>query len=93
MKKVILITGIALLSLGINSCSDNEQLESGKINACKLMKSEKLLRIHPDSVLLQKEVKNLKMYVKLNRESYASYGMGSNDEFNKEIDEYLQSCK
>ncbi|MCF6183209.1 MAG: hypothetical protein L3J56_01045 [Bacteroidales bacterium] len=93
MKKKIIITAMALLSIGFNSCSDDVQLESGKINACKLKHLRERLEQDPSSKVIQDSIRMYEMFVKINRDLYAGYGAGSNEKFNKEIDEYLKDCE
>lgn len=93
MKKTIIITAMTLLSIGFNSCSDNVQLEGGKINACKLKHLKERLELSPTNKALQDSVKLYESFVRSNRELYAGYGYGSNDKFNKEIDEHLKDCE
>ncbi len=93
MKQIILIIIITILSIGLNSCTDTDSLIDGKYNALKLKHLKLSLEQNPNDKILQDSVKLYEMYVKINRENYASYGMGSNDDFNREIDRYLKTCK
>ena len=93
MKKIIVITSIALLSLGFNSCTDQDSIIDVKNNACKLQHLRKVLDQNPTDKVMQDSVELYEMFVKINRENYVAYGLGSNDEFNKEVAEYLETCE
>ena len=93
MKTTIIITVITLLIVGLSSCTDQDSLIDGKYNAYKLKHLRFFLKQNPTDKGLQDSVKLYEMYLKINKENYASYGMGSKNDFDREIERYLRSCK
>jgi len=87
MKNKIIITTIALFSLALHSCSDQDSIIDGKANACILKHLRESLDKDPSNAVLQDSVNTYEMFVKINRENY-----GDHDAFNKAIDEHLKSC-
>ena len=93
MKTTIITTVIALLIVGFSACTDQNSIIDGQYNAYKLKHFRIFLKQNPTDKELQDSVKLYEMYLKINKENYASYGMGSKGDFEKEIERYLKSCK
>lgn len=83
-----MISSLLALSIAVVSCSDNEQIESGKINACKLKQAKELLEEHPDNTLFKHDVEELERFVEINRKL-----SGDVDAFDKAVKEHLQDCE
>jgi len=93
MKTTIINTVIALLIVGFSACTDQDSITDGQHNAYKLKHLRTFLKQNPTDKGLQDSVKLYEMYLKINKENYASYGMGSKNDFDREIERYLKSCK
>ena len=88
MKKIIIITVIALLSIGFNSCADQDSILDGKDNACTLKHLKERAKLDPTNKALKDSVEMYEMFIKIHREN-----SGNAEKFNKEIDEYLKTCE
>ena len=93
MKKTICFTIIVLLIVSFSSCTDQDSLIDGRNNAYKLKYLRISLEQNPTNKDLQDSIKLYEMYMKINKENYASYGMGSNNDFDREIERHLKYCK
>ena len=89
MKKILSIATFSLLlTCGLYSCADFEQIESGKINACEIKQVKELLKEDPTNKELLEKKKTFEGFLKTNREL-------SKDPkaFDEAIEEHLKSCR